>query len=457
LTTKKLYGGKILMDLYSAFSKPANRNGVYRKLLRKYPEKVLAKAIADIVEKGFVVANEQNDLQIYLGLFKQGLEQTQIQHLYLIPTTECNLRCKYCFVEDENRKLISAKMTEETAKKSIELFAKLSENATRISVTFYGGEPLLNPKTVYSAMKYIRALEAKGSFRKSVDILLFTNGLLVDDETVKVLLETKANISISIDGPKQFHDAARIDILGNGTLDKVMAAYRRLKTAGIHPSVSCTLTRYNICNLQALLNFIVKDLKPANMGFNILMPQINGKNLSGVSPKLATSALISAFKVLREQGIYEDRVMRRVNAYINNIFHSKDCMGVGGQIVVTPQGRIGPCQAFIGIDEFFPKTVDEIYSQILTINSSYIYKDAIFGEWLERFPLNMKQCVDCFAIAVCGGGCPYASKVTSGSIWQVDERACSVARQIMEWMIWETHDQLVKEMKNTLCPETFFS
>jgi len=444
LTTKKVYGGKILKDLYLAFAQPIRKYEVYKTLSPKYPKKVLAKAIDDLIEKGLVVANKEVDLQIYLQLFKQAMDQTQIQHLYLIPTTECNLRCKYCFVEDENRKFTPAQMTKVTARKSLEVFAKLSENANKISVTFYGGEPLLNVDIVYSAMKYIRDLEAKGSFKKPVNILLFTNGLLVDDETVKVLIETRANISISIDGPKQFHDAGRIDTMGKGTFDKVMTAYRRLKTAGINPGVSCTLNRYNIGNIQALIEFIVNDLKPANMGFNILMPQINGRNPADAPPELSAQALISAFKVLREHGIYEDRVMRRVNAYIDSVFHCKDCMGVGGQIVVTPEGRIGPCQALLGIDEFFPKTIDELYSHFSSISSEYIYKEAIFSEWQHRFPLNMKQCIDCSAIAVCGGGCPYASKVTSGSIWQVDERACSEAKQIMEWMIWETCTQLTK-------------
>ena len=433
---------------------PSRRDEVYKNLAHKYPEKVLTKSINDVIEKGLVVANEENDLQVYLQLFKQGMDQTQIQHLFLIPTTECNLRCKYCFVEDKNRNFTPMHMTKETARKSIEVFAKLSENATNISVTFYGGEPLLNADIVYSAMKYIRTLEAKGSFKKPVSILLFTNGLLVDDETIEVLLEIKSNISISIDGPKRFHDASRIDTMGNGTFNKVMAAYRRLKAAGINPAVSCTLNRYNIVNIQALIKFIINDLKPANMGFNILIPQINGKNRAHVSPTLATQALISAFKVLHVHDVYMDSFMRHANACIDNIFHCKDCMGVGGQIVVTPQGGVGPCQAFLGIDEFFPMNINELYSKILSISSNYIYKDSIFDEWRQRFPLNMKQCVDCFAISVCGGGCPYASKVKSGSIWQVDKRACSEAKQIMKWLIWETYEQMAKENENAYASRT---
>jgi radical SAM protein with 4Fe4S-binding SPASM domain len=195
----------------------------------------------------------------------------------------------------------------------------------------------------------------------------------------------------------------------------------------------------------SLTKFIVDELKPANVGFNILMPQLDGKNPVDVPTRHAIRDLISAFKILRRRGIYENRVAQRVNTYANNEFHCKDCMGVGGQIVVTPAGKIGPCQALLGMDEFFPKTVDELYSKIKFINSKSLYSDVIFREWLERFPLNMKQCMRCFAISICGGGCPYASKIKSGSIWQVDKRVCSEAKQIMKWMIWETDKQLAKE------------
>jgi len=53
------------------------------------------------------------------------------------------------------------------------------------------------------------------------------------------------------------------------------------------------------------------------------------------------------------------------------------------------------------------------------------------------FPFNMGRCADCFAISVCGGGCPYAAEVTQGSIWEIDARICHQAKNILEWMIWD--------------------
>ena len=63
----------------------------------------------------------------------------------------------------------------------------------------------------------------------------------------------------------------------------------------------------------------------------------------------------------------------------------------------------------------------------------------------------MKECADCFAVAVCEGGSPYASEVNHGSIWKIDERICYQAKATLEWMIWDTYQHTGKEvMRMTL-------
>ena len=137
-------------------------------------------------------------------------------------------------------------------------------------------------------------------------------------------------------------------------------------------------------------------------------------------------------------------MMRRIKPYISNGFSFKDCMGVGGQIVLAPDGRIGPCQAFLGLDEYFPLSVEALYLQLPTLTSEDVYKNPIFEELRHRFPLNMKNCIDCSAIAICGGGCPYASFARKHSIWEIDDSVCSQSKKIMEWMLWDTYDRLAK-------------
>lgn len=441
LTLRKIYGGTILKDLYNNFNEPCSIEAVINLLSHEYPEEVLWTAIADLEKKGLIVKDEREDLKNFLILFERGMGQYRVQHMYFIPTTDCNLRCKYCFIEDEDRDFKPKYMSLDTAKKGLELFAKLTENISNISICFYGGEPLLNSEVLYFSMRYVRALEEKGAFTSPVDMSLITNGTLVDDKTIEVLLETKTKVSISLDGDRCFHDSVRVTVRGEGSFDKALEGYKKLHQGGAEPGISCTLCKYNVEHIEAIAKFFAKELKPSGMGFNILIPRLGSESPVAASDEYAADQLISAFKILREEGIYEDRVMRRVRPYINLTAHLKDCMGVGGQIVISPEGKIGPCQAFLGLDEYFPLSVEELYSRLPSITSEGIYADPLFKEWCHRFPLNMKDCMNCFAIAICGGGCPYAALVTEGSIWKVDKRVCFQAKKIMEWMIWDTFDQ----------------
>jgi uncharacterized protein len=444
LSQNKIFGGDLLLSLYELFSSYHSSEEIVSILSSAYPEEVLYRAIEDLKDKGLIVSKNNADLGIYLYLFKLGLDQHNIQHMYFIPTNDCNLRCSYCFVEDSERNKDTVYMTEDIARKGLEIFAKLTERADEISLTFYGGEPLLNADVVYFSMNYVRKLEKKGVFKRPVEMSLLTNGTLIDDRTIESVLDTNTLVSVSIDGPGSLN-GARIDAGGRETFQKSLAGFRKLQSAGISPGISCTLNQFNIDRVEEIAEFVSRDLQAQGMGFNVLVPKARGDNPVDIPFVQASCHIIKSFEILREAGIYEDRMMRRIKPYKSNGFNFKDCMGVGGQIVLAPDGRIGPCQAFLGFDEFFPFTVEGLYSRLSTLASEYIYKNTLFNELRHRFPLNMKNCIDCPAIAICGGGCPYASFIRKGSIWEIDESVCSQSKSIMEWMLWDTYDRLSEQ------------
>jgi uncharacterized protein len=445
---RTIYGGTILDGVFEALATATPERGVIERLSGAYPPSLVNRVIADLLRNGLLIKGPHEDAQVYEKLYRKGFDLFRIQHLYILPTSACNFRCKYCFVEDDQRHLKPEFMDIATAETAVTVFAKLCKGFPQPSVTFYGGEPLLNPKTTFFTLRLLRQLEAQGEFAHRLRISLLTNGSLVDDEAVCVFQETRPSISVSIDGPQLLHDAARLDEHHQGTFGLALAGYRRLQEAGLKPGISCTLNSFTVGHIEEIVDFIIQELRPSGMGFNLLLPQIGGNSsLPGYDQEFATRQLIRAFARLREAGIYEDRMMRRVRPFLDRRVHLKDCMGVGGQLVVAPSGRVGPCQAFLGVDDdkYFPFDVRQLAAQGDKLSSAAIYEEPLFDEWRHRFPLNMRQCADCFAISVCGGGCPYAAQVTTGSIWEIDERVCCQARNILDWMIWDTYEHMRSE------------
>ena len=144
-------------------------------------------------------------------------------------------------------------------------------------------------------------------------------------------------------------------------------------------------------------------------------------------------ALLRSHARFRIEGIHEDRVMRRVKAFTQRKFRFTDCPGVGQQIAVAPDGSMGPCQGLLGSHEYFPLHVER------DIDRSP-FEHPLFAEWTRRTPLNFPECLECPAIAVCGGGCPLAPLRDRGSIWEVDERVCEQVKPIHEWLVWQLRD-----------------
>lgn len=150
---------------------------------------------------------------------KETLE-SGVENVTLEVTEKCNLRCKYCIYNPshkEYREFGHKNMSWETAKKAIDLLINHSKDAEQVHIGFYGGEPLLNFELIKQAVKY-----AKSNF-KEITFAMTTNAALVTEEIADYLLQNDFDIIVSLDGPKDIHDANRITIDGTGSFNKTVA------------------------------------------------------------------------------------------------------------------------------------------------------------------------------------------------------------------------------------------
>lgn len=93
--------------------------------------------------------------------------------LYL--TENCNLKCSYCYEGDDKRKKMLSKQNLE---KALSFIVHNNPKTEIINLTFLGGEPLLNKKSIYECMDIIehKYPESKSLF----EFHITTNGILLD-------------------------------------------------------------------------------------------------------------------------------------------------------------------------------------------------------------------------------------------------------------------------------------
>lgn len=153
----------------------------------------------------------------------------------------CNLDCSYCFYL-EKESLFPARnrflMSDEVLRAYVEQNIR-SEPGPEVLFTWQGGEPLLRGLDFYrQAVRYQREL-ANG---KKIRNALQTNGVLLDEEWCAFARDAGFMVGISLDGPRDIHDAARVDKRGQPTFDAVMRGIALLKKYNIEFNVLVTVT-----------------------------------------------------------------------------------------------------------------------------------------------------------------------------------------------------------------------
>ena len=155
----------------------------------------------------------------------------------------CNLRCKYCFAIAGTYDGAGI-MSQEVARAVVDMLMRRSGEEKRVSILFFGGEPLLNMEAVSCVIEYAR--EQAKAYGKSVGFFMITNGVKLTPQNVDYLVQQGVRIEISIDGPAEVHDLCRVFADGRGSYKQVEAGARALIERSRWPvAANATLTRHH--------------------------------------------------------------------------------------------------------------------------------------------------------------------------------------------------------------------
>ena len=159
--------------------------------------------------------------------------------LVLMLRRSCNLRCAYCYTGAASATTAPDRMDEATALRAVDLlFAHLPPQGPA-TVTFFGGEPLLELPLMRSAARHAqRRAEDLG---RDLTFAVTTNATAVTREAADLLADLDARVTVSIDGDRDRHDRNRTFPDGRGTYEAAVAGLRLLQR-GLRPAARATLT-----------------------------------------------------------------------------------------------------------------------------------------------------------------------------------------------------------------------
>lgn len=146
------------------------------------------------------------------------LINNKCSQLILQVTQACNLTCYYCPYANKSNGVLqrdhtNKMMSWDIAKSCIDFFYEHCKESEEVTISFYGGEPLIAFDLIKKAVEYAEDL----FLGKQLSFGMTTNATLFNDKMIDFVAEHKFVVLFSIDGPEKIHDINRKKIDGKGS------------------------------------------------------------------------------------------------------------------------------------------------------------------------------------------------------------------------------------------------
>ena len=326
----------------------------------------------------------------------------------------CNLACSYCFFLDKEVLYEGDRfrMSDDLADRYIRSLID-AHRTPQVTVAWQGGEP-----TLMGLDFYRRVIELEERYRKPGMAFLNslqTNGTLLTDQWCAFFAEHGFLVGISIDGPRELHDAYRVNKRGEGTFDKVMSGLRLLQKHGVEYNVLTTVNRLNGEHPLEVYRFLRDEAKTAWMQF---IPVVERVDQHG-QPADLWGSFASERSVRPEQwgrfltAVFDDWVRHDVgNVFVQTIeAAARNWAGMGQSgmcvfnetcgsgLALEHNGDLYSCDHFVD-PEFLVGNIAEASLEDL-VASRQQYE---FGQ--DKLTSLPRYCLDCDVRFACHGECP---------------------------------------------------
>jgi uncharacterized protein len=246
-----------------------------------------------------------------------------ISLLVLQATSFCNIDCTYCYVPHRNKGKV---MSPDVLSWALRRTFGSGLLGPRIDVLWHAGEPLVVGQDFFRhASELTHGLNATGT---KVQQCIQTNATLVDEQWCELFKSQSYDIGVSLDGPREVHDAHRVTRAGHGTFLNTMRGIEILRANGIDVSILSVLTRESLIKHREVLDFFEEN-SLTRLGFSLEEMDHTNRDWSFRSKEEA----VTLFREFAEDALVRHR-SRRLK--IREIEQIEERMRPGGSRAIHP-------------------------------------------------------------------------------------------------------------------------
>lgn len=328
----------------------------------------------------------------------------ELQLLVKPASSLCNMRCSYCFYEDEasRRKVPSYGIM---AQDVMEATVKNALGASSSCVFgFQGGEPTLAGISFFK--EFIETVDKNKLPGQKVSYTIQTNGLGLNKQWMDFFKENNFLVGVSMDGIKAIHDRNRKDAHGGATFSVIEKNALEMLKMGIPVNILCVLTKQAAKKAYSIYQY----LKKTGFYYQQYIPCMDpleeeeARKPYALSGEEYCNALKTLFDLWAEDKMSAQPVFVRT---FDNWLHvlgggiPEACAMYGKctmQNVVEADGSIYPCDFYV-LDEYCMGNVKtdsfrELWEQ--SAEEKGFFKEAAVRD---------SRCPSCRWYPLCRGGC----------------------------------------------------
>jgi uncharacterized protein len=322
----------------------------------------------------------------------------------------CNLDCAYCYYLSKeslypgSRFRMSDALLEEYTRQYIE-----AQPVPEVTFAWQGGEP-----TLMGLDFFRRAMGFQQRYRRPgmhIHNALQTNGVTLDDAWCRFFREQDFLVGISLDGPRDLHDAYRVDKGGQPTFERVMAGLELLKKHGVEFNILASVHAANADQPLEVYRFLRDE---AGAGFMQFIPIIERDNRTGfqegekVSARSVTGRQYGDFLI----AIFDEWVRQDVGQVFVQIFDAALAAWLGQRpglcifeetcgtaLAMEHNGDLYACDHFVEPRYKLGNMHDTALAEMVGSEPQRQFGQAK----RDRLP---RHCRECQVRFVCNGGCP---------------------------------------------------
>lgn len=330
-------------------------------------------------------------------------------HLLYVPTMNCNMRCKYCYLKENTIDLEQDDKYLKTLEYAIDKFKKA--NVIPFNISLHGGEvTTLSKKDFRDIIKFIKdyyydnkkIIEENGF--KIGEPHIKTN-LLNLEKHIDTIKEFNVSISGSLDLPFSLHDEYRLTKGNQKTLDRIFKNIELLRDIPNKKKVSATIFKEHYDKLDE----IVRDIKYLEKNTCLDMNDFNFMIGFTSSEDDILTAMTEEEQVDLYNRMKKEFVGTSLDCGVKNTWFAEfnptyctNCDNCGEKFFLLERdGDIYSCVRGQKNNDFY-------YGNIYNDSVEDIMNNAIrkIFENHNRVGFN-KECYDCKYLYLCKTGCPF--------------------------------------------------